>query len=137
VKVVIILAAVAAVGLGACHRKDAFVSNDVEQHGRYAGAGVYPASDGWYRLVAPEVPKDSKAARVKDDDEIIVVVDTKTGELRQCGNMSGYCIGVSPWAKPLPTTQQLPVAMDAHTIRLTVAPAPGAANAPEEAAPAN
>lgn len=52
---------------------------------------------------APEV------ARLSDDEHVVVVVDSLTGEIRQCGDLSGYCVGMNPWAKPLGALQTAPV----------------------------
>jgi hypothetical protein len=88
-------------------------------HNRYTGVGVYNVGPGWSRLVVAHPPKDPAAARISDDEHVIVVVDGKTGELRQCGDLSGYCIGMKPWATALPPGQ--------------VAPAPLTAPAPPQA----
>ncbi len=76
-------------------------------HGRYVGIGIYSPDEGWSRVPAPA--GDPAAAKPKDDSQVIVVVDSNTGEVRQCGNMSGHCIGMNPWAKDLSSGQSLPV----------------------------
>jgi hypothetical protein len=54
----------------------------------------------WAQLAqAQPTAPDPAAATLKDDEEIIVVVDTLTGEVRQCGNFSGHCVASNPWAK--------------------------------------
>jgi hypothetical protein len=80
-----------------------------QQGGRYAGIGLYGAGDMWQRLVAASRPQDAAAASLRDDEMVIVVVDSRTGEVRQCGNLSGHCIGSNPWAAPLGREQTLPV----------------------------
>lgn len=40
------------------------------------------------------------------------------GELRQCGNLSGHCIGFNPWAKPLEAGQSAPVQLLKHAQQL-------------------
>ena len=70
--------------------------------GRYAGAGVYPAGRMWSQMATGGAAADSAAARLGDDEQVIVTVDSRTGELRQCGNLSGYCIHMDPWASPSP-----------------------------------
>jgi hypothetical protein len=61
-----------------------------------------------------EAPKSAVASRLKDDQQVIVVVDTRTGELRQCGNMSGVCVGMNPWSKPLAQAQSTPLSVLKH-----------------------
>ena len=60
--------------------------------GRYVGVGIY-------RVETRPEQADPAAATLVDDDHVIVVLDTATGELRQCGNMSGHCLASKPWAK--------------------------------------
>jgi hypothetical protein len=103
--------------------------------GRYAGVGLYPAGSMWSQLAAAAAPKDAAAARVTDDEQVIVVIDSQTGELRQCGNLSGYCIGLNPWAKPLATTQAAPAPLLKHAAELAQEAA-AAAQARTVAAPA-
>lgn len=82
--------------------------------GRYNGIGLYSAGDMWQRLVADGLPRDSTAATLRDDEVVIVVVDSRTGEVRQCGNITGYCIGSNPWARPLGRAQALPINVTEH-----------------------
>ena len=68
--------------------------------GRYVGVGIYRAETMWGQLArARPEQADPAAATLVDDDHVIVVLDTATGELRQCGNMSGHCLASKPWAK--------------------------------------
>ena len=61
--------------------------------GRYVGVGIYRAETMWGQLArARPEQADPAAATLIDDDHAIVVLDTATGELRQCGNMSGHCL---------------------------------------------
>ncbi len=83
------------------------------RHGRYAGIGTYPADRLWSRIAAADKPADAAAATVEDDGQIIVVVDSHTGEIRQCGNLSGYCIGMHPWAG---ATRAAPARLTAHAV---------------------
>jgi hypothetical protein len=99
--------------------------------GRYAGIGVYPAGSQWSRIAVSGQPADAAAARTIDDEHVIVVVDSKTGEVRQCGNLSGYCIGMNPWSKPLAAAQDEPVPVTQHA-----SSTPGDAAMAESAAPA-
>ena len=40
---------------------------------------------------------DAAMARLEDDEHIIVVLDSHTGEVRQCGDHSGFCVSMNPW----------------------------------------
>jgi hypothetical protein len=93
--------------LSGCNRP---VSTDPTPHGgRFNGIGIYSAGSMWAR-VGRTAPSDrSGAARTPDDEHVIVTVDNQTGEIRQCGDISGYCTGMNPWAAPLSATQRLPV----------------------------
>jgi hypothetical protein len=71
-------------------------------------------SDLWQHLAAPHRGADPHAAALEDDTQVIVVVDSNSGEIRQCGNMTGHCIGMNPWAAALGTGQAAPAALDAH-----------------------
>lgn len=90
---------VAAVGLTACHKAE--VAGGGPRHGgRYLGVGTYPAGDLWEYLARKDTPANPQSASLADDDQIIVTVDSRTGELRQCGNLSGYCLSSNPWKAP-------------------------------------
>jgi hypothetical protein len=111
------------------------------RHGRYAGIGIYPAGQAWALLAQPEARKDAAAALPDDDDQIIVAVDAVTGEIRQCGNMSGFCIGMNPWTGALPTAQAAPVRLTKHAAELDRSEGPRQEKAlpepvPKAAAPA-
>jgi hypothetical protein len=107
---VLILAFAAA--LAGCQKADEAageVGGKPGVRGRYVGVGVYRPGRLWPELVrSPPAPDDPAAATLDDDDQVIVVLDTATGELRQCGNLSGHCLTSNPWAKttssqPAPT----------------------------------
>lgn len=80
--------------------------------GRYQGIGVYNAGAGWARMAVPPAEADSRAARLTDDDHVIVVIDSKTGEVRQCGDLSGYCITLNSWTQTLDASRAAPVMME-------------------------
>jgi len=86
--------------------------------GRYFGVGLYPAGRMWSQVVRASGAKDPTASLPKDDEQVIVVLDSATGELRQCGNLSGACIAMNPWSKPLAATQQAPVLLGKHAEQL-------------------
>ena len=66
--------------------------------GRYVGIGLYAPSALWSRLAGVPRPSNPQAATLDDDNAVIVVVDSQTGEIRQCGNLSGHCIAMNPWS---------------------------------------
>jgi hypothetical protein len=81
-------------------------------HDRYLGVGVYAPGPMWGQIARSGAPADAAAATLKDDEQVIVVVDSKTGEVRQCGNLSGFCIEMNPWSSAAPPT---PIAVLKHT----------------------
>jgi hypothetical protein len=119
-----------ALALGGC--KKASVSELGPGRGRYAGIGIYDPGKSWANLVAGQQAKAGPAARLIDDSAVIVVEDSVTGEVRGCGNLTGYCVGMNPWKGDLTPGQTAPVPVSQH-IQATEAD-PGASAAP--AAPA-
>lgn len=114
-KIVAIVLTVAGGGLAACSGPvSTTASSDV--HGRYTSAGTYPAGRMWSQMAGPPAPKDAATAKLGDDEQIIVVLDSQTGELRQCGNISGYCVGMNPWSKPAGASA--PLAVGKHADQL-------------------
>ena len=103
-------------------------------HGRYEGVGIYGPGVAWTRMVAAQQTKETPAAQVIDDQAIIVVVDSATGEMRACGDLSGYCIGMNPWKTPLVSSQIPPIKLTEHMKKAQDGPPPESA-APESAAP--
>ena len=82
--------------------------------GRYAGIGVFDAGRLWAQMAGS--PKaDGPAARIADDEHVIVVVDSHTGEIRQCGDHSGYCVATNPWSA---SAVGLPVKLAKHAADL-------------------
>lgn len=100
-------------GVGAC---DSSAVTDRVEHrgGRYQGVGIYGAGRMWQHVIAPRPEGDGRAARTVDDEVVIAVVDSQTGEIRQCGNLSGRCIAMNPWSARLGPDQALPVNLDVH-----------------------
>jgi hypothetical protein len=84
------------------------------QHGRYLGVGLYSPGKQWTHLVANQKPGSDAVARPIDDQVIFVVADSQTGELRACGDLTGYCIGMNPWTKPLLASQVSPIELTEH-----------------------
>jgi len=87
---------------------------DFGRHGRYVGVGIYGPGRQWTRMVAAQQPVSEAAARPVDDQAIIVMSDTDTGELRACGDLTGYCVGMNPWKKPLTASQVTPIELTSH-----------------------
>lgn len=83
-------------------------------HGRYVGIGIYNPGTQWTKIVGADAPNVTPKARTIDDQAIIVVEDSDTGEIRACGDLTGYCIGMNPWAHALSSSQNLPVSLTEH-----------------------
>lgn len=113
------LAFVAAAGLAltGCNRSELTGSGTGHGAGRYAGVGLYQADRMWKQLAGP-TPKESAAARIADDSYVIVAIDSRTGELRQCGNLSGRCIGMNPWSTAITQAQLAPATLVKHAEQL-------------------
>lgn len=103
--------------------------------GRYAGIGVFDAGRLWAQMSGAASATDPAAAGIADDEHVIVVLDSHTGEVRQCGDHSGYCVAMSPWSGSPP---RLPAKLAKHAADLAsedgdkarVADPSPAANAP-------
>lgn len=80
-----------------------------------------------------EDPSDAAAAKLEDDKHIIVVVDSHTGEVRQCGDFSGVCVAMNPWARE-GSRSATPVKLKKHAADLA---AEDEANAAEAEAASN
>ena len=105
----------AAIGLCGCGVEPAEnAQSPAVPRGRYVGIGTYPATRLWAHIALPKGEKPESAANTEDDGQIIVVVDSSTGEIRQCGNYSGICIGMNPWTGTLPAAQAGPVTLTKH-----------------------
>ncbi len=118
----------AAVALSGCKKGPAewFDGDEGHGHGRYAGIGIYNPGAPWQRMAAAQLAKESPAARTVDDQAIIVVVDSTTGEVRGCGDMTGYCIGMNPWNARLTAAQLAPVTLTSHARPIDETGAPAA-----------
>lgn len=86
--------------------------------GRYLGVAVYAPGRMWEQIARAGAPSDAAAATLRDDEQVIVVVDSTTGELRQCGNLSGFCIAMNPWSKPASPVTGAPAALLKHAQQL-------------------
>jgi hypothetical protein len=108
------LALAGVLALTGCQRSSLADDGLQGARGRFAGVGIYQPGPGWDRLTAPESSTDPSAAKRVDDQAIIVVVDSRTGEVRACGDLSGYCVGMNPWRNALVKAQMTPVSVTAH-----------------------
>jgi len=118
--------------------EDAFSDSGPKSPGRYSGIGTYAAGRLWAQMAGVQAPTDPAAARLEDDEQIIVVVDSHTGEVRRCGDYSGVCVSMNPWADQ-GTRTAAPVKLTKHAADLDAedqARAQEAASATEEATPA-
>ena len=94
------------VGLCGCSKPAILGGSPSAHEGRYAGFGVYSADETWRRLAAPPATNAKAAsdkpaaATLRDDEVVLVTIDSHTGEVRQCGNVSGYCVAMTPWTHP-------------------------------------
>jgi hypothetical protein len=99
--------------VAACHASS-LPSPTAENRGRYAGIGVFNAGRLWAQMKSSPISADPAEARLADDEHVIVVVDSHTGEVRQCGDHSGYCIAMNPWTRPQGSNTALPVKLSKH-----------------------
>ncbi|MGC1303037.1 MAG: hypothetical protein WA840_11740 [Caulobacteraceae bacterium] len=107
-----LLAACLSAGLAGCNGPVS--ESRGHTHGRYAGVGIYLPGELWSKMVQASAPASPSQARTADDEHVIVVVDGDTGEIRQCGDLSGYCVGMNPWTRTLVGPQVAPVQLSAH-----------------------
>ena len=83
---------------GCNQREDAMSGPGSKSPGRYAGIGTFSAGRLWRDIAGTATPADTATAKLEDDEHVIVVIDSHTGEVRQCGNHSGFCVAMNPWA---------------------------------------
>jgi len=83
------------------------------KHGRYAAVGIYQPGDGWTKMMVDQQTPGADAARQLLDQAVIVVTDSQTGEVRACGDMTGYCVGMNPWKTALTGAQIAPIRLKA------------------------
>jgi hypothetical protein len=114
----IILAVAVGLALAGCSKTES--SNVMDDAGtgpgresRYVGIGIYSPDDLWTQQIdnaaeagngtnTTDEALNRQMAVLDDDSQIIAVIDSKTGEIRQCGNMSGRCTTTNPWGKAAP-----------------------------------
>jgi len=85
--------------------------------GRYAGIGTYNTGRLWGEIADTEASRDPAAANLKDDEHVIVLIDSHTGEVRQCGDYSGVCVTMNPWTEQ-GSRSAAPVKLNKHAADL-------------------
>jgi hypothetical protein len=103
--------------LGACERGSGGGTRPA-RHGRYAGIGVFEAGTLWSKMTGPNRAAAPQAATTADDEHIIVVIDSDSGDVRECGDLSGYCTTMNPWTLAIAPQQRAPVPLSAHAADL-------------------
>jgi hypothetical protein len=109
---------IALFALGGCHSASDVGSLRPARHGRYAGIGVFDVGPLWSKMAVPKPAAGQQAATTADDEHVIVVVDTDTGEVRECGDLSGTCAAFNPWTSVIAPPQRAPVPLTAHAADL-------------------
>ena len=99
--------------LAGCDQSPALSAPGPKSPGRFAGIGVFEAGRLWQQIAGAPSSSDPAAARLEDDEHIIVVIDSHTGEVRQCGNQSGFCVAMNPWTGDGPRAM-LPAKLTKH-----------------------
>ena len=111
------------IALGGCNlAESANVPNGDRpgKDGRYVGIGIYTPGDLWTQVgtTTNATGNDTAAATPDDDDQILVVTDTRTGEIRQCGNLSGRCLTMNPWGGDAARRSGIPASLLEHAVDL-------------------
>ena len=101
--------------MGGCDQHEA-TSAGPKSPGRYAGIGTFDAGRMWSRMTGAN-SQDPATAKLADDEHIIVVLDSHTGEVRECGDHSGYCVSMNPWGGS-GAPAGLPVKLNKHAAEL-------------------
>lgn len=86
--------------------------------GRFAGIGVFDVGRLWSHMTVKVSSTDPAAATIADDEHVIVIIDSHTGEVRQCGDHSGYCVAMNPWNGIGSGAPTLPTKLDKHAADL-------------------
>jgi hypothetical protein len=112
----LLFASLMCLALTGCGRAEQASGDDRQSitKGRYAGVGVFEAGRLWGKMIVPQAKADEATARLTDDEHVIVVIDSQTGEVRQCGDHTGYCVSISPWNAANGSGITLPARLSAH-----------------------
>lgn len=89
-------------------------SGGSEVRGRYTGIGTYSPGQLWSRMSMPKATTSGAAATTADDEHVIVVVDSQSGQVRECGDYSGVCVSFNPWSTAVAKEQTSPVILTKH-----------------------
>ena len=84
------------------------------KHGRYSAVGIYQPGESWSKMIIDQRVQGDPAPPPLDDQAIIVLADSQSGEVRACGDMSGYCVGMNPWKTALTGAQIAPIRLKAQ-----------------------
>lgn len=98
--------------LAGCDQHDAS-SGGPKSPGRYAGIGTFDAGRLWQEMRGAPQSQDKSAANLADDEHVIVVLDSHTGEIRECGDHTGFCVAMNAWAAGAKTAAS-PVLLNRH-----------------------
>ncbi|QYE33525.1 hypothetical protein KZX46_01815 (plasmid) [Polymorphobacter sp. PAMC 29334] len=93
----LVVAVTAATFLAGCGKQEPS-SGPPRNSGRFTGIGVFDAGRLWAKMNIARAKPDAADAGIEDDEHVIVVLDSHTGEVRQCGDHSGYCVEMNPWS---------------------------------------
>jgi len=105
-----ILIAVACLVVAGCQKFEPAGQGSTAR-GRYQGIGIATPGERWSKLADAPKPASGKAADLNDDDYVVFVTDSSTGEIRECGNRSGFCVSIHPWDRTAP---KAPLSLTAH-----------------------
>ena len=104
------------------------------KHGRYSAVGIYQPGESWSKLMADQRTQGDPAAQPLSDQAIIVLTDSQSGEVRACGDMTGYCVGMNPWKTALTGAHLAPIRLKAPVKPAAPADAAGSAGSAGSAA---
>ena len=77
-----VLCTVSLMALAGCNQSAAPTASGPKSPGRFAGIGVFAAGRLWGQMTGSAAAKDPALAKLQDDEHIIVVMDSDTGEVR-------------------------------------------------------
>jgi hypothetical protein len=80
-----VLCTVSLMALAGCNQSAAPTASGPKSPGRFAGIGVFAAGRLWGQMTGSAAAKDPAVAKLQDDEHIIVVMDSHTGDVRKCG----------------------------------------------------